>query len=110
MLVLVGVGAVEPVVGGHDRAGLSLLHGDLEIGQVHLPQRALVHHGIGGHAQHLLAVGGEVLGTGGNALLLYAADEASGHLILFPNENAPRCAANFSFWLTGTKCSVAALR
>ena len=32
------------------------------------------------------------------------------HLILFPNENAPRCAANFSFWLTGTKCSVAALR
>jgi len=31
-------------------------------------------------------------------------------IILFPNENAPRCAANFSFWLTGTKCSVAALR
>ena len=31
-------------------------------------------------------------------------------VILFPNENAPRCSANFSLWLTGVKCSVAALR
>ena len=31
-------------------------------------------------------------------------------LILFPNENAPRCATNFSLWLTGMECSVAALR
>jgi hypothetical protein len=30
--------------------------------------------------------------------------------ILFSNENAPRCEANFSFWLTGVKRSVAALR
>jgi hypothetical protein len=31
-------------------------------------------------------------------------------LILFPNENAPRCEANFSRWLTRMKRSVAALR
>ena len=30
--------------------------------------------------------------------------------ILFPNENAQRCEANFSFWLTGVERSVAALR
>ena len=30
--------------------------------------------------------------------------------ILFPDENAPRCAANFSLWLTRMKRSVAALR
>ena len=31
-------------------------------------------------------------------------------VILFPNENAPRCEANFSRWLTRMKRSVAALR
>ena len=80
MLILVGIGAVQPVVGGHDRAGLSFLDGDLEIGQVHLPQGAFVHHGVGGHAQHLLAVGSEMLGTGRNALLLHAPDETGSHL------------------------------
>ena len=37
-------------------------------------------------------------------------DETTSFLILFPNENAPRCEVNFSFWLTGVKRSVAALR
>ena len=39
-----------------------------------------------------------------------ARNENGEYFILFPNENAPRCSANFSLWLTGVKCSVAALR
>ena len=31
-------------------------------------------------------------------------------IILFRDEDEPRCAANFSFWLTRMKCSVASLR
>ena len=34
----------------------------------------------------------------------------AGGIILFPNENAPRCAANFFVLANGVKCSVAALR
>ena len=38
----------------------------------------------------------------------YCLDECG--IILFRDEDEPRCAANFSFWLTRMKCSVAALR
>ena len=79
-LVLVGVGTVDFIVGGHDGLGMALLHGDLKIGQVQLPQGPLIHHAVAGHAQQLLGVGGEVLGAGGDAVLLHALDEGGGQL------------------------------
>ena len=54
MLVLVRVGAVDEVVGAHDRPRLGLSTDDLEAGQVDLTHRALVHDGIRGHAAQLL--------------------------------------------------------
>ena len=80
MLVLVGVGPVDAVIGGHDGLGLALLDSDLEAGQIDLPQSALVHDGVGGHAAQLLGVGGEVLGAGGHTIGLDASDVAGGHL------------------------------
>ena len=72
MGVLVGVGAVDEVVGGHDGLGPGLLDHDLEAGQVQLPQGALVHHRVGGHPAQLLTVDREVLGTGRDAFFLDA--------------------------------------
>ena len=77
--VLVGVGAVYLVVGGHDGLGMALLDGDLKVGEVQLTQGALIHHAVAGHAQQLLRVGGKVLGTGGDAVFLHAPDEGGGH-------------------------------
>ena len=73
VMVLVGVGAVDPVVGGHDALGPALFHGDLKAGEVQLPQGALVQHAVAGHAAQLLIVGGKVLGAGRNAHRLDAA-------------------------------------
>ena len=73
VMVLVGVGAVDPVVGGHDAPGPALFHGDLKAGEVQLPQGALVQHAVAGHAAQLLIVGGKVLGAGRNAHRLDAA-------------------------------------
>ena len=78
--VLVGVGAVDQIVAGHDGPGFSLGNGDLEVGQVEFPQGALIHHRIGGHAAQFLAVGGKMLGAGGHAVCLDAADVRGGHL------------------------------
>ena len=78
--VLVGVGAVDKVIGGHDGLGLRLLDHHLEAGQVDLPQGALVHDGIRGHAAQLLTVHSKVLGAGGNAVFLDAADIGRRHL------------------------------
>ena len=72
MGVLVGVGAVDEVVGGHDGLGPGLLDHDLEAGQVQLPQGALVHHRVGGHPAQLLTVDREVLGAGRDAFFLDA--------------------------------------
>ena len=80
MLVLVGVGAVDQVVAGHEVLGVGLLDGDLETGEVDLAQRALIEHGVGCLAAGLLLVAGEVLGAGGEALVLDAAHIACGHL------------------------------
>ena len=79
LLVFVGVDAVDHVIGGHDGLGMALGDGDLKIGEVDLPQRALVHHGVGGHAAQLRIVGGEVFGAGGYAVFLDAPDVAGGH-------------------------------
>ena len=48
--VLAGVGAVDAVVGAHDRAHVGLLDRGLEVGQVDLAQRALVHARVHGQA------------------------------------------------------------
>ena len=80
MGVLVGVGAVDEVVGGHNGLGLCLFDHDLKAGQVQLAQGALIHDGVAGHAAQLLAVDGKVLGAGRDAVLLDAADVACGHL------------------------------
>ena len=80
MGVLVGVGAVDKVIGGHDGLGLRLLDHHLEAGQVNFPQGALVHDGIRGHAAQLLTVHGKVFGAGGNAVFLDAADVGRRHL------------------------------
>ena len=80
LAVLGSVGAVEHVVGAHDRPGLCALHGLLEGGEVDFPQGTLVNHTVGGHAAVLLAVGGEVLDTGAHALALHAVNQAHGHL------------------------------
>ena len=80
MGIFVGVGAVHPVVGGHDPQGAALLHSDLKAGEVQLTQGALVHHAVAGHAQQLLTVGGEVLDTGGRPLGLDAPHQGGGQL------------------------------
>ena len=77
--VLVGVGAVDKVIGGHDGLRLRLLDHHLKAGQVNFPQGALVHDGIRGHTAQLLTVHGKVLGAGGNAVFLDAADVGRRH-------------------------------
>ena len=78
--VLIGVSAVDQVVGAHDRLGVGLAYHDLEGREVVLAQGALVDHRVGRLATRLLAVGGKVLGAGGNALGLDAAHVGRGHL------------------------------
>ena len=80
MGILVGVGAVDEVVAGHDGFGRGFFHHDLKAGQVDLPQGAFVQHGVRRHAAQLLAVDGEVLGAGGDAVGLDAPHIACGHL------------------------------
>ena len=77
--ILVGVGAVDEVVGGHDGLGLCLFHHDLEAGQIQLPQGALIEHRVAGHAAQLLTVDRKVLGAGRDAVFLDAAHIGSGH-------------------------------
>ena len=78
--VLVGVGAVDEVVGAHDGLGLRLAHHDLKGREVDLAQRALVQDGVGRLAAGLLAVDGKMLGARGDAVGLDAAHIAGRHL------------------------------
>ena len=77
--ILVGVGAVDEVVGGHDGLGLCLFHHDLEAGQIQLPQGALIEHRVAGHAAQLLTVDRKVFGAGRDAVFLDAAHIGGGH-------------------------------
>ena len=61
VMALLGVGAVEFVVRGHDGPGVGLLHHYLEALQGHLAQGAGVDAGVILHAVGLLVVGGEML-------------------------------------------------
>ena len=76
--VLVRIGAVDAVVGGHQRPGGRFPHDDLERGQVQLPQGPLVDHRVADHAAQLLAVDREVLRGRGHALRLDTADVRRG--------------------------------
>ena len=78
--VLVGVGAVDEVVAGHDGLGVRLFDDDFKAGQVEFPQGSLVDDGVRRHAAQLLAVDGEVLGAGGDAVGLDAAHVGRGQL------------------------------
>ena len=77
-VVLGAVGAVELVVGAHDRPRLCPLDDALEGGQVDLTQRALVDDGIDAEALRLLVVGREVLERGADTLALDAFDQRGG--------------------------------
>ena len=79
MGILVGIGAVDEVVGGHDGLGLCLFHHDLKTSQIQLPQGALIEHRVAGHAAQLLTVDRKVLGAGRDAIFLDAAHIGSGH-------------------------------
>ena len=79
MLVFVGVGSVDEVVGAHDCSRLGAAAHDFETGQIDLAQRTLVHNGIRRHASQLLGVSGEVLGAGGGSRGLDALGEACRH-------------------------------
>ena len=80
MGIFVGVGAVDQIVARHDGFGCGFFHHDLKAGQVDLPQGAFVQHRVRRHAAQLLAVDGEVLGAGGDAVGLDALHIACGHL------------------------------
>ena len=75
LLVLGAVGAVEPVVGGHDPEGAALTDGQLEGEEVDLAQGPLVDHRVDGAALELGLVACEVLDRRGHALGLHPADE-----------------------------------
>ena len=76
MGVLIGVDAIDLIVGGHHGFGLPFFDGNLKICQVQLSKRSFVQHAIGGHALQFLAVDGKMLGAGSNALVLNTPDEA----------------------------------
>ena len=73
------VGAVQLVVGRHDRPRLRLAHEDLEAAQVDLAQRALRHLHVDDVAVPLVVVGDEVLRRRPDALRLHALDHGGGH-------------------------------
>ena len=78
--VLVGVGAVDEVVAGHDGLGVRLFDDNFKAGQVELSQGSLVDDGVRRHAAQLLAVDGEVLGASGDVVGLDAAHVGRGQL------------------------------
>ena len=78
--VLVGVGAVDEVVAGHDGLGVRLFDDDFKAGQVEFPQGSLVDDGVRRHAAQLLAVDGKVFGAGGDTVGLDAAHVGRGQL------------------------------
>ena len=70
MHALVGILAVDLVIGRHDGAGLGLIDGQLEAGQIDLAKRALIYDRVHSHAALLLGVDREVLDAGIYALAL----------------------------------------
>ena len=78
--LLLGIFAVELVIGGHDGPGFGLLHGDLEILQVDLAEGALADAGVVLVAVGLLVVRRVVLDGSAHPVGLDASDVGRGHL------------------------------
>ena len=78
--MLLGIGAVELVIGTHHRPGIGLLDGDLEILEVDLPQRPLADAGVVLRAVGFLAVRREMLDGSAHAIALDAAHIGRRHL------------------------------
>ena len=76
LFMVAAMGTVEFGIGTHHRGRLSLPDGDLESGEIQLPQGALVQDTVRGEAAKLLGVGREVLETGSHAPALHPADKA----------------------------------
>ena len=77
--VLLGVNAVEPVVRGHHRPGLRLLHGYLEVPEIEPPEHVFRHPGIVPETIGFLVVGGKMLHRSAYSLALDALHIRSGH-------------------------------
>ena len=77
--VLGAVGAVEPVVRGHEHPTAGLGRRRLERGKVDLAEGPLWHVGADRHALELRVVAHEVLDRGAHAAALDATDERHGH-------------------------------
>ena len=80
VVVLAGAVAVDDVVAGHDAPHVVVLHDDLEGLQVDLAYGALGGAGVAFLAVGLLVVQGQVLGGGGHAVGLHAADQRAGQV------------------------------
>ena len=80
MGVFVGISAIYHIIGGHNGFCAAFLYGNFKAGEINLPQSALVQYRVGSHPLQLLGVDGKMLGAGGNAHLLDAADIGGGHL------------------------------
>ena len=80
VLLLLGVFAVDLVVGGHHRPGLAFLDGNLEVLEVDLAQGPLADAGVVLVAVGLLVVGSVVLDGGADVVFLDAADVGGSHL------------------------------
>ena len=77
---LIGIGAVDLVVGSHDGLYAAFFDSDLELGQIELAQSPFIHHSVDCHTALLLGVDREVFCTGAYALALHAFDITRGDL------------------------------
>ena len=80
MHALVGILAVDLVIGRHDGTGLGLIDGQFETCQIDLAKRALIHDRVHRHSALLLGVDREVLDTGIYALALNSLHIGGCHL------------------------------
>ena len=72
LLVVGAVGAVDLVVGAHDRGRLGNLHCQLKGSQVQLPQGAVIENAVGGKTLVFLTVAGKVLQRCAHTVFLQA--------------------------------------
>ena len=76
---LVGVLAVDLIIGSHDCSGFRLVDRHFKSGQINLAQGALIYDRVHCHAALLLGVDRKVLNAGINALALDSLHIGSGH-------------------------------
>ncbi len=83
MFIFIGIHAVDPVIGGHDRSRSRFLYRDLKAGQIDFPQCPFIHHGVACHTAQLLGICGKMLRARAHAFGLDPADVACRH---FPGQ------------------------